>query len=281
MKPILSLINIKKEFKQDLVLNDVSFDIPKGTIFAFLGSNGAGKSTLLNIIMQILLPSSGKVLLNGLRVKKDKIGIVFQENTFDEDLTIYENMLIRGILYKIKKPALKTKIKEISNLLGLSDILNKKYKYCSGGQKRVAMIAKALVIDPEIIIMDEPTTALDIETRKRLWDFLKKLNKEKNLTIFFTTHYIEEAQNASNLAILNNGKIVFKGTYQKLINNFSKLNLIVNYNGLILKKQTSSVQNALAYLNSLDYQKINTFSLKNSNLEEIFIKLVNNAYINI
>jgi len=281
MKPILSLINIKKEFKQDLVLNDVSFDIPKGTIFAFLGSNGAGKSTLLNIIMQILLPSSGKVLLNGLRVKKDKIGIVFQENTFDEDLTIYENMLIRGILYKIKKPALKTKIKEISNLLGLSDILNKKYKYCSGGQKRVAMIAKALVIDPEIIIMDEPTTALDIETRKRLWDFLKKLNKEKNLNIFLTTHYIEEAQNASNLAILNNGKIVFKGTYQKLINNFSKLNLIVNYNGLILKKQTSSVQNALAYLNSLDYQKINTFSLKNSNLEEIFIKLVNNAYINI
>lgn len=117
--------------------------------------------------------------MNNQKILKEKIGVVFQENTFDEELTIYENMIIRGRLYNIKKNLLEEKILKLSKELGIDSFLHKKYKYCSGGQKRIAMIARALLIDPEIIIMDETTTALDIETRKKLWDFLLKLNKEK------------------------------------------------------------------------------------------------------
>ena len=219
---VLDIKNIKKEFKDNLVLKDISFKIPRGSIFAFLGANGAGKSTLLNIIMQIILPTSGEILMNNKKLLKHKIGVVFQENTFDDELTIYENMIIRGSLYKIKKQILQKKIKNISRELGMNSFLHNKYKICSGGQKRLAMIARALLMDPEIIIMDEPTTALDIETRKKLWDFLLKLNKEKNLTIFFSSHYIEEAEVATNLCILKSGKIIFNGTYQELITNYSK-----------------------------------------------------------
>lgn len=276
MNSILILENIKKKFNHDIVLNDVSFDIPKGSIFAFLGSNGAGKSTLLNIIIQILLPTSGKILMNGGNILKNKIGVVFQENTFDDELTVYENMMIRGKLYNIKKKTLEKRILDITTELGINSFLYTKYKYCSGGQKRIAMIARALLMDPEIIIMDEPTTALDIETRRKLWDFLLRLNKEKNVTIFFSSHYIEEAEVATNLCILKAGKIIFNGTYEYLISCYSKKHLRINLKDITIKKEISSVKGALSYLNKLDYKKIDTFSLANSNLEEIFLKLVYN-----
>ena len=276
MNSILTLENIKKNFNHNIVLNDVSFDIPKGSIFAFLGSNGAGKSTLLNIIIQILLPTSGKILMNGGNILKNKIGVIFQENTFDDELTIYENMLIRGRLYNIKKKILEKRILDITTELGINSFLHTKYKYCSGGQKRIAMIARALLMDPEIIIMDEPTTALDIETRRKLWEFLLKLNKERNVTIFFSSHYIEEADVATNLCILKAGKIIFNGTYEYLISCYSKKHLKINLKDLTIKKEISSVKGALSYLKQLDYKKIDTFSLANSNLEEIFLKLVYN-----
>lgn len=273
---ILTLKNVKKEFHHTSVLKDVSFDIPKGSIFAFLGSNGAGKSTLLNIIMQVLLPTSGKVLMNGQKVLKHKIGVVFQENTFDDELTVYENMMIRGSLYNIKKKILQKNVLEIATELGINSFLYTKYKNCSGGQKRIAMIARALLMNPEIIIMDEPTTALDIETRKKLWNFLLRLNKEKNVTIFFSSHYIEEAEVATNLCILKSGKIIFNGTYQDLISYYSKKQLKINLKNVTIKKEISSVEKALFYLKQLDYKKIDTFSLTNSNLEEIFLRLVYN-----
>ena len=276
MNSIITLKNIKKEYKDKVVLKDVSFKIPKGSIFAFLGSNGAGKSTLLNIIIQILLPTSGKVLMNNDKVLKEKIGIVFQENTLDEELTIYENLIIRGKLYSIKKDLLHKRIIELSKKLGITNFLHTKYKYCSGGQKRIAMIARALIMEPELLIMDEATTALDIETRKKLWNFLLNLNKEKKLTIFFSSHYIEEAENATNLCILKNGNIIFNGSYNDLIRKYSNKQLQINFNNDILKKEVNSIEKALQYLNQLDFKKIDTFSLHNSNLEEIFLKLVYN-----
>lgn len=185
MSAILSLKDIKKDFGSTQVLKGVSFDIPKGSIFAFLGANGAGKSTLLNIIMQILLPTSGKVLMNGEHILKERIGIVFQENTFDEELSIYENMMIRGSLYHIKKSELNKRILELSRELGMDSFLYRKYKVCSGGQKRIAMIARALIMRPSIVIMDEATTAIDIETRRKVWDFLLRLNREKGILFSF------------------------------------------------------------------------------------------------
>lgn len=276
MYPIIELKNVKKEYKNKLIFKDISFNIPKGSIFAFLGLNGSGKSTLLNIILEILLPTSGNILMYNNKLKKDKIGVVYQENTFDNELTIYENMIIRGGLYNLKKEYLDNKILELANDLNMTSYLHNKYKYCSGGQKRIAMIAKALLTNPEIIIMDEPTTALDIEARKKVWDYLLKLNKEKNLTIFYSSHYIDEASLATNLCILNNSKIVFNGTYKDLINKYSNKYLEINMQDNTLKKEIKRVSNAISYLNKLDFNKINTFSLKNSNLEEIFLKLVQN-----
>ena len=276
LQPIINLVDIKKVFKNKLVFKDITFSIPKGSIFAFLGLNGSGKSTLLNIILEILLPTSGNILMYNSKLKKDKIGVVFQENTFDNELTIYENMIIRGKLYNLKKDYLDNKILELANDLNMTSYLHNKYKYCSGGQKRIAMIAKALLTNPEIIIMDEPTTALDIEARKKVWDYLLKLNKEKNLTIFYSSHYIDEASLATNLCILNKGKIVFNGTYKDLITSYSSKHLEIDLDNNTLKKEINSVSTAISYLNKLDFNKINTFSLKNSNLEEIFLKLVNN-----
>ena len=152
---ILLLEDIRKQFHHVEVLRGVSFRIPKGSIFALLGANGAGKSTLLNIIMQILFPSSGKVFMNEGEVLKEKVGVVFQENTFDDELTIYENLIIRGRLYHIKESILKKQIQEFSDDLGMGDFLYKKYKFCSGGQKRIAMIVRALIINPDIRIIME------------------------------------------------------------------------------------------------------------------------------
>ena len=281
MGSILSLKDIKKDFGSTSVLKGVSFDIPKGSIFAFLGANGAGKSTLLNIIMQILLPTSGKVFMNGEVILKEKIGVVFQENTFDEELSIYENMMLRGRLYGIKKKVLEKRILELSRELGMDSFLYRKYKVCSGGQKRIAMIARALIMNPSIVIMDEATTAIDIETRRKVWEFLLKLNREKGVTIFFSSHYIEEADIASNICILKSGKIIFSGTYQQLISNYSRKQLKINFKDEVIKREISSVKGALSYLEQLDDTKIDTFSLQNSNLEDIFLRLVYHDNVNL
>ena len=274
---ILLLEDIRKQFHHVEVLRGVSFCIPKGSIFALLGANGAGKSTLLNIIMQILFPSSGKVFMNEGEVLKEKVGVVFQENTFDDELTIYENLIIRGRLYHIKKSILKKQIQVFSDDLGMGDFLYKKYKFCSGGQKRIAMIVRALIMNPDIVIMDEATTALDIETRKKVWDFLLKLNRERKVTIFFSSHYIEEAEVATDLCILKSGKIIFSGTYQELVSKYSRKHLKVNLGNQVINKEISSVHNALLYLKTLDNQKVDTFSLQNSNLEDIFLRLIHES----
>lgn len=281
MGSILSLKNIKKDFGSTSVLKGVSFDIPKGSIFAFLGANGAGKSMLLNIIMQILLPTSGEVFMNGEVILKEKIGVVFQENTFDEELSIYENMMLRGRLYGIKKKVLEKRILELSRELGMDSFLYRKYKVCSGGQKRIAMIARALIMNPSIVIMDEATTAIDIETRRKVWEFLLKLNREKGVTIFFSSHYIEEADIATNICILKSGKIIFSGTYQQLISNYSRKQLKINFKDEVIKREISSVRGAICYLEQLDDAKIDTFSLQNSNLEDIFLRLVYHDNVNL
>lgn len=273
---VISIQDVQKKFNNNLILNNISFNIPKGSVFAFLGLNGAGKSTLLNIILDILLPTKGIVLMNNKKIDKNKIGVVFQENTFDDEFTIYENLFIRGKMYNIKKDILKKRIITFSEELSINSILNKKYKLCSGGEKRIAMIIRALITNPDIIIMDEPTTALDIDIRKKLWNFLLKLNKEKGLTIFFSSHYIEESSLATNLCILHKGKIVFNGSYNNLIKNYSKKILEVNFKENSIKKEIKDINKALLYLRCLDLNKIDTFSLSNSNLEDIFLYLVHN-----
>ncbi len=274
---MLEIKNVNKKYKNKDVLNNINFNIPKNNIVALLGLNGAGKTTLLNIIMGLLKSDSGSLNFN---FDKKLVGIVFQENTFDEELSVYDNIFIRARLYKIGKDEIKKRIDEYNKLFGMDDFLYKKFKYCSGGQKRIGVIVRALIINPKLIILDEPTTALDIVTRKMVWNVLKKLNREKNLTILFTSHYIEECEIANYLVILKSGKIIYKGSYNELISKYSNKSLVVEFSNNYKKVEVNNIKDAINYLISLDTSRINTFKLDNSSLEDIFLKL-NNAYINI
>lgn len=286
MSHIITISKVNKIYKQKPVLKDISFQIPSGSIFAFLGSNGAGKSTLLNIITTILMPTSGEIFLDQKSLLKNKylkreIGVVFQENTFDEEFTIYENLMIRGKLYDYSKEKLKERIKELSSLLDMDSFLYRPYKICSGGQKRIAMIARALLIKPKILIMDEPTTSLDIETRKKVWNVLLKLNHEQKLTIFFSSHYIEEANLANYLCILKSGTIIFQGTYDQLMSTYNNKTLCIEFIDSLKKIEVDTPKDALAFLNKQNINKIKNFSVANNNLEEIFLKVIKHENINL
>jgi multidrug/hemolysin transport system ATP-binding protein len=231
MDNILKISHVCKTRGKINVLNNVSFAIPKGSIFAFLGSNGAGKSTLIHILLKLMKPNSGEIMLENKllhHLKNDgQIGVVFQDNTLDEDLSVYDNLMIRGSLYRIEKKRLKNNITHIVNLLSMESFLYKKYGECSGGQKRIAMIARAIIVEPKVLILDEPTTALDPKIRKTVWDVILKLNGEKNMTIFFSSHYLEEAYYAKYVCILNRGKILYEGETEQLLYQNGRKKLIL------------------------------------------------------
>lgn len=277
MNNILRIDNINKSIKHTEILKNVSFNIPKGSIFAFLGPNGSGKSTLINILVELIKPSSGEFIIesNAFDNKKsyNKIGIVFQDNTLDEDLTVYDNLVIRGSLYKIDKKRLKNNIIKIIELLNMKEFVNKKYGECSGGQKRIAMIARAVIIEPSILILDEPTTALDPKIRKTVWNVILKLNKEKNMTIFFSSHYLEEAYYATYICILNKGKILFEGKTRNLLNQSGLKKLTIKKKNNSLEKQVNSIKDGLYYINSVNTSDIISISLGDASLEEIFLKM--------
>ncbi|NLK12569.1 MAG: ABC transporter ATP-binding protein [Candidatus Phytoplasma sp.] len=222
---ILEIKHLKKSYGQIKAVNDISFEVRKGSLFAFLGQNGAGKSTTINVITTLLNKDEGEVLINGYSDEnyiRTKIGVVFQENVSDDLLTVKENLISRGVLYLKEKQAVENRYQEIIETLELKDLENRKYKTLSGGQKRRVEIARALFSDPEILILDEPTTGLDPETRQLVWQVLEKLQKEKNITIFLTTHYMEEAAKADYVVIIHKGKIIAKGSPSELKNTYSK-----------------------------------------------------------
>lgn len=277
MNYILKIDSMSKKIKNTDILKNISFEIPKGSIFAFLGPNGAGKSTLINILVNLLKPTSGKILLANTNIDNNRnysqIGIVFQGNTLDEDLTVYDNLIIRGSLYKIDKNRLRNNITKIIKVLNMEKFINKKYKECSGGQKRVAMIARAIIIEPSILILDEPTTALDPNIRKTIWDILLKLNKKRNMTIFFSSHYLEEAYYANYICILNKGEILFEGKTQKLINQNDIKKLIIKEKSNSYERVVNSIKKGLDYINSMDISNITSISLREPSLEEIFLNM--------
>lgn len=277
MNNILKINNINKKVKNTEILKNVSFAIPKGSIFAFLGPNGSGKSTLINILVELIKPNSGEILIENTIDKNKKnysqIGIVFQDNTLDEDLTIYDNLLIRGSLYKIDKKRLKNNIIKIIELLNMKNFINKKYGECSGGQKRIAMIARAVIIEPSILILDEPTTALDPKIRRTVWDVILKLNKERKMTIFFSSHYLEEAYYANYICIINKGKILFEGKTEKLLDQSVLKKLIVKERNNTLEILVNSIKDGLKYINCINTSNIVSLSLGDISLEEIFLKI--------
>ncbi|MEM2935501.1 MAG: ATP-binding cassette domain-containing protein, partial [Candidatus Thermoplasmatota archaeon] len=207
--------NLTKRFGDILAVNNISFKVNKGEIFSFLGPNGAGKTTTIHILVTILKPTSGNAFVARYNVLKEarevrkRIGIVFQEPSLDTNLTAYENLCIHGGIYGYSRSDLKNKIDELLKFVELENFKNKVVKTFSGGMARRLEVAKALIHEPEILFLDEPTIGLDPQTRSRIWEYIEKLRDEKDITIFLTTHYMDEAEQLSDrIAIIDNGKIV-------------------------------------------------------------------------
>jgi len=222
---ILKVSNIKKTFKDIKAVDDVSFFVKRGSLFAFLGQNGAGKSTTIKMITTLLSKDHGEVMLNDRNDEdyiRNKIGVVFQENVLDDLLTVKENLMLRGTFYIKEKALVEERYSQLVKELNLESLENQRFKTLSGGQKRRVEIARALFSNPELLILDEPTTGLDPETRIIVWDVIEKLRSEKGITVFLTTHYMEEAANADFVTIIHKGKIVAEGTPSTLKNQYSK-----------------------------------------------------------
>jgi len=220
---IISVKNLTKKFKDFKAVDNISFDVRRGEIFAFLGPNGAGKSTTIKMLTTLLEPSQGKIMINGSNPAEDKdsvrhsFGIVFQDPSLDDDLTALENMYFHGILYKVSKDVRNKRIKELLEFVELWERKNDLVKTFSGGMKRRLEIARGLLHHPKILFLDEPTLGLDPQTRKHTWDYINNINQKENMTVFFTTHYMEEAEKiAQRIAIIDHGKIIAQGTSREL-----------------------------------------------------------------
>lgn len=227
MENIIEIKNLNKSFGEVKAVQDLSFCVKKGELFAFLGVNGAGKSTTISVLCGQLKKDGGSVEVCGVDADKSmdavkrRLGVVFQNSVLDSALTVRDNFVSRAALYGITGMAFEKRLTELDSLLGLKELYKRTVGKLSGGQRRRIDIARALVHEPEILILDEPTTGLDPQTRKLLWDVISKMRKEKNMTVFLTTHYMEEAADADYVVILDSGKIVAEGTPLSLKNSYT------------------------------------------------------------
>lgn len=227
MENIIEIEHLDKSFQDVHAVNDLSLCVKEGELFAFLGVNGAGKSTTISIMCGMLAKDSGKVFIDGKDVDKDmraiakELGVVFQNTVLDEKLSVKDNLTSRASLYGITGKEAKDRIAELAELLDFKDIMNRTFGKLSGGQKRSVDVARALLHKPKILILDEPTTGLDPEARKTLWNVVTSLRKNENMTVFLTTHYMEEAADADYVVILDSGKIAAKGTPLELKNEYT------------------------------------------------------------
>lgn len=231
---ILSVSHLKKKYDDFYAVDDISFSVKRGSLFAFLGLNGAGKSTTINIITGILSKNEGKIIFDGKDMDeyrnsiKSEIGIVFQNSVLDPVLTPKENLTLRAGFYGIKGQAWKDRLKVLSDMLGLQEFMDRPVGKLSGGQKRRVDIARAMVHDPKLLILDEPTTGLDPQTRKAVWNLVNSLRQKTGMTVFLTTHYMEEAEKATYVVIMNSGKIIAQGTPNSLKKEYAKDYIIIH-----------------------------------------------------
>ncbi len=220
---VITAHKLTKRFGDVVAVNDISFSVEKGDIFAFLGPNGAGKSTTIKMLTTLLRPTSGDIRLAGYNVVKQQaaarrsFGIVFQDPSVDDDLTAYENMQLHAVLYDLPKSEIPPRIEELLQLVELWDRRDSPVKTFSGGMKRRLEIARGLLHHPQVLFLDEPTLGLDTQTRNLLWNYVTDLSQSEGMTIFFTTHYLEEAEEvAKQIAIIDHGVIVARGTSAEL-----------------------------------------------------------------
>lgn len=275
MKEIIKIENLYKSYGKIKAVNDLDLKVNQGQLYAFLGVNGAGKSTTISMISGILKKDSGEIFICGKDIEKESniikkyIGIVFQDSVLDKSLTVYENLKYRAGLYGIIGKDFIKIYEQIEDLFELQDIKNSKLAKLSGGQRRKVDIARAIIHKPKLLILDEPTTGLDPGTRKKIWNTIRKLRKEYNMTIFLTTHYMEEAADADYISIIDKGKIIAEGTPLELKNKYASDTIIIyNVNEEKIKKL------------NLPYKKIkNAIKIEIKNTKEATNLIIENKNI--
>ena len=227
MENIIKIDHLYKSYGEVKAVQDLSFRVKKGELFAFLGLNGAGKSTTISILCGQLKKDGGRVEINGKNLDENpneikcELGVVFQNSVLDKPISVYENLKTRAALYGICGKDFETRMQDLTETFDLTDILHRPIGKLSGGQKRRVDVARALLHKPSILILDEPTTGLDPQTRKTVWNIINNLRKTENMTVFLTTHYMEEAVDADYVVILDAGKIAAEGTPLELKKQFT------------------------------------------------------------
>lgn len=291
--------DLTKHYGGLCAVDRISFQVGKGSLFSLLGTNGAGKSTTIEILCTLLKPSSGEVTINAQKLGtlkendlvRKSIGVVFQQSLLDPLLTVYENIMHRGRFYGLSKNQLKENYQFVENFLHLNDIAKKKYGELSGGQKRRADIARAIIHKPKILFLDEPTTGLDPQTRQFVWDAINQLREQTNMTIFLTTHYMEEAAQSDQIVIMKKGKIVASGTPFELKERYAQDELIVAFReqthgeailkrlnqryvkqGDVYKIQLTSTLEAIALIGELK-DELSSFEVMKGTLDHVFIRI--------
>jgi len=286
MKPIISVKNFTKAYGDFTAVNDISFEVEEGSIFAFLGPNGAGKSTTINTLCTIFEKTSGTLIIDGKDASTQKsevrssIGVVFQDSTLDAKMTIEENLKMHCVFYHVPKKEVEERIQFV---LGLVDLLGERKKLVSalsGGMKRRVEIARGLIHYPKVLFLDEPTTGLDPQTRAHIWEYILKLQKERNITIFLTTHYMEEAEICNKIAIIDRGVIVAHDTPYALKKEYTKDKAyITTKNGPELERLMSQYE--VSYVRKEGYYKadaeqidrlLQVISLQKEDITDIEIK---------
>ena len=240
---IITVNGFEKSYGDFKAVKGISFKVEEGSLFAFLGPNGAGKSTTIDTLCTLLACQKGDITISGYKLGKDdkkireSIGVVFQQSLLDGSLSVKENLLLRGSFYNLSSSELKSRIADVAHFTGLESFLNKKYGRLSGGQVRRADIARALINHPKLLFLDEPMTGLDPKTREDIWSMLFTMKNEMGMTIFLTTHYMEEAANADDVVIIKKGEIVEEGTPAYLKEKYTEDHLVAYGYDASLKAQ--------------------------------------------
>ncbi|MGR6061965.1 ATP-binding cassette domain-containing protein [Bacillus velezensis] len=297
---IITVTDLRKKYGSFEAVKGVSFSVKRGELFAFLGTNGAGKSTTIDILCTLIKKTSGKVVIDGYTLGegkennhiRKKIGVVFQESILDERLTVYENIMNRGQYYHLSKVQVQENYQFVTDYLKLDDIKEKKYSDLSGGQRRRADIARAINHKPTILFLDEPTTGLDPQTRVFVWNAIKRLQEETNMTIFLTTHYMEEAAVADNVVVIKEGRLIAEGTPSQLKDQyafdslhmmfkqgvdptawFENKQLDFTVKNSIYSLRVESTLQAFDILKGLE-GKIESFEVIKGNMDDVFIHII-------